>query len=73
VLIVAHGNTLRGLVKYAERISDKDIAELNIPTAIPMVFELEDDMKPIRRYYLGDQEAAKKAAEAVAAQSKVKT
>ena len=72
VLLVAHGNTLRGVIKYAERISDKDIADLNIPTAIPMVYEVEDDMKPIRRYYLGDQEAAKKAAEAVAAQSKAK-
>ena len=72
VLIVAHGNTLRGMIKYQERISDKDIADLNIPTATPMVYELEDDMKPIRRYYLGDQEAIKKAAEAVAAQSKAK-
>jgi 2,3-bisphosphoglycerate-dependent phosphoglycerate mutase len=72
VLLVAHGNTLRGLIKYAERISDQDIADLNIPTAIPMVYELEDDMKPIRRYYLGDPEAVKKAAEAVAAQSKAK-
>jgi 2,3-bisphosphoglycerate-dependent phosphoglycerate mutase len=72
VLLVAHGNTLRGLVKYAERISDNDIADLNIPTATPMVVELEDDMKHIRRYFLGDQEAVKKAAEAVAAQSKVK-
>jgi 2,3-bisphosphoglycerate-dependent phosphoglycerate mutase len=72
VLIVAHGNTLRGLVKYAERISDEEIADLNIPTAIPMVFELEDDMQPIRRYYLGDQERVKKAAAAVAAQSAAK-
>jgi 2,3-bisphosphoglycerate-dependent phosphoglycerate mutase len=72
VLLVAHGNTLRGLIKYAEKISDKDIAELNIPTAIPMVYEVEDNMKPIRRYYLGDQESVKKAAEAVADQSKAK-
>lgn len=70
VLIVAHGNTLRGLIKYAERISDTEIADLNIPTAIPLVFELEDDMRPIRRYYLGDQEAARKAAEAVGKQAK---
>ncbi len=69
VLLVAHGNTLRGLIKYAERISDKDIAELNVPTAIPMVYELEDNMTPIRRYYLGDQSAAEKAAETVAAQT----
>ncbi|HXX62380.1 MAG TPA: 2,3-diphosphoglycerate-dependent phosphoglycerate mutase [Bacteroidota bacterium] len=73
VFLVAHGNTLRGLIKYAERMSDQDIADLNIPTAIPMVYELEDDMKPIRRYYLGDPETARKAAEAVAAQSKAKT
>lgn len=72
VLLVAHGNTLRGLIKYAEKISDKDIADLNIPTAMPMVYEVEDDMKPIRRYYLGDQESVKKAAEAVADQSKAK-
>jgi 2,3-bisphosphoglycerate-dependent phosphoglycerate mutase len=72
VLIVAHGNTLRGLVKYAERISDQDISELNIPTAVPMVYELEDDMQPIRRYYLGDQDKVKKAAAEVAAQSKAK-
>ncbi len=72
VLIVAHGNTLRGLIKYLERISDKDIADLNIPTAMPMVYEFEDDGKPIRRYYLGDQEAVKKAEEAVSAQSKAK-
>ena len=72
MLLVAHGNTLRGLIKYVERISDKDIADLNIPTAIPMVYEFEDDMTPIRRYYLGDQEEVRKAAEAVAAQSKAK-
>ncbi len=70
VLLVAHGNTLRGLVKYAERIPNKEIAELNIPTAIPMVYELEDDMTPIRRYYLGGQEAAEKAVRAVAGQAK---
>jgi 2,3-bisphosphoglycerate-dependent phosphoglycerate mutase len=72
VLLVAHGNTLRGLIKYAEKISDKDIADLNIPTAIPMIYEVEDNMEPIRRYYLGDQESVKKAAEAVADQSKAK-
>jgi 2,3-bisphosphoglycerate-dependent phosphoglycerate mutase len=70
VLIVAHGNTLRGLIKYVERTSDEAIADLNIPTATPMVYEFEDDMRPIRRYYLGDPEAAKKAAEAVADQLK---
>lgn len=55
--------------KYAERISGKDIAVLNIPTAIPMVYELEDDMNPIRRYYPGDQETVEKEAEAVADQT----
>lgn len=72
VLMVAHGNTLRGLVKYAERISDEDIVGLNIPTATPMVFELDDNMQPIRRYYLGDQEQVQKKAAAVAEQSKMK-
>ena len=71
VLLVAHGNTLRGLVKYAERISDEDIADLNIPTGTPLVYELEDDMRPVRRYYLGDPEKAKKATEAVASQGKI--
>jgi len=70
VLLVAHGNTLRGLIKYVERISDEEIADLNIPTATPIVYELEDDMRPVRRYYLGDPEAAKKAAQAVADQMK---
>jgi 2,3-bisphosphoglycerate-dependent phosphoglycerate mutase len=70
VLLVAHGNTLRGLIKYAEGISDQAIADLNVPTARPLVYELEDDMKPIRRFYLGDQEAVRKAAQAVADQSR---
>jgi 2,3-bisphosphoglycerate-dependent phosphoglycerate mutase len=71
VLVVAHGNTLRGLLKYAEGISDRELADLNIPTGIPLVYELENDMKPIRRYYLGDPEKAKKATAAVASQGKV--
>jgi len=70
VLVVAHGNTLRGFLKYAERISDADIADLNIPTAVPVVYEVGDDMKPIRRYYLGDEEAVKKSVQAVADQTK---
>jgi 2,3-bisphosphoglycerate-dependent phosphoglycerate mutase len=70
VLITAHGNSLRALVKYLDHISDADIVELNIPTGIPLVYELDDDLKPIRSYYLGDPEAAKKAAERVAAQAK---
>lgn len=70
VLIVAHGNSLRGLVKYLDDVSDEDITQLNIPTGLPLVYELDDDLKPIRNYYLGDQEAAAKAAEAVANQAK---
>ena len=72
VIVVAHGNTLRGLLKYAEGISDQELANLNIPTGIPLVYELENDMKPIRRYYLGDPEKAKKATAAVASQGKKK-
>ena len=70
VLIAAHGNSLRALVKYLDNIPDADIVGLNIPTGIPLVYELTDDLKPIRSYYLGDPEAVKKAAEAVAAQLK---
>ncbi len=69
VLICAHGNSLRALVKHLDQISDQDIAEVNIPTGIPLVYELDDQLKPIRNYYLGDPEAAKKAAEAVAQQA----
>ena len=68
VLIAAHGNSLRALVKYLDQISDSDIVELNIPTGIPLVYELDDSLKPIRHYYLGDADAARKAAEAVAKQ-----
>jgi 2,3-bisphosphoglycerate-dependent phosphoglycerate mutase len=68
VLIAAHGNSLRALVKYLDNISDDAIVELNIPTGIPLVYELDDAMKPIRNYYLGDPEAAKNAAAAVAKQ-----
>jgi 2,3-bisphosphoglycerate-dependent phosphoglycerate mutase len=68
VLIAAHGNSLRALVKYLDSISDDDIVELNIPTGIPLVYELDADLKPIKSYYLGDPEAAKNAAAAVAKQ-----
>ena len=68
MLIAAHGNTLRALVKYLDDISEQDIVELNIPTGIPLVYELDAALKPIRSYYLGDAEAAKKAAAAVAQQ-----
>jgi len=68
VLITAHGNSLRALVKYLDRVSDQDIVELNIPTGIPLVYELGADLTPIRNYYLGDPEAARQAAEAVSRQ-----
>ena len=72
VLIVAHGNSLRALVKYLDAVSDEDIVDLNIPTGVPLVYELDQNLKSIKNYYLGDQEAiANKAAE-VAAQGKSK-
>jgi len=70
VLITAHGNSLRALVKYLDRISDADIIELNIPTGIPLVYALDDALAPLRHEYLGDPEAAKRAADAVARQTK---
>jgi 2,3-bisphosphoglycerate-dependent phosphoglycerate mutase len=72
VLIAAHGNSLRALVKYLDNISDADIVELNIPTGVPLVYELDDNLKPIKHYYLGDQEAIAAAMNAVANQGKVK-
>ncbi|MCC6132610.1 MAG: 2,3-diphosphoglycerate-dependent phosphoglycerate mutase [Acidobacteria bacterium] len=72
VLIAAHGNSLRALVKHLDGLSEEAIIELNIPTAIPLVYELDDDLKPLKNYYLGDPEAAKKAAEAVAKQAAAK-
>ncbi|NOY97903.1 MAG: 2,3-diphosphoglycerate-dependent phosphoglycerate mutase [Chloroflexi bacterium] len=72
VLIAAHGNSLRAMVKYLDNIPDEEITGLNIPTGIPLVYELDDGLKPIKSYYLGDPEAAKKAAAAVAAQGKAK-
>jgi 2,3-bisphosphoglycerate-dependent phosphoglycerate mutase len=68
VLIAAHGNSLRALVKYLDNVGDSDIVELNIPTGIPLVYELDDRLKPIRHYYLGDPAAAAAAAAAVAQQ-----
>jgi 2,3-bisphosphoglycerate-dependent phosphoglycerate mutase len=70
VLIAAHGNSLRALVKYLDGISDTDIAELNIPTGIPLVYELDATLAPVRHFYLGDPEAAAKAAASVANQTK---
>lgn len=72
VIIAAHGNSLRALVKYLDNISEKDILELNIPTGMPLVYELDDNLKPIKHYYLGDPEEVKKAMEAVASQGKAK-
>jgi len=72
ILIVAHGNSLRALVKHLDRISDEDILGVNIPTGLPLVYELDEDIQPIDRYYLGDPEAVKKAMEAVANQGKAK-
>ena len=71
-LIVAHGNSLRALIKYLDNVSDEEITSLNIPTGIPLVYELDNDLKPIRHYYLGDAEAAAKAAAEVANQAKTK-
>ncbi len=70
ILVAAHGNSIRALVKYLDNIADDDIVGLNIPNGIPLVYELDADLKPIRHYYLGDAEAAAKAAAAVAAQGK---
>ncbi len=72
VIISAHGNSLRALVKYLDNVSDSEIPELNIPTGIPLVYELDDDLRPIRHYYLGDPEAVKAAMEKVANQGKAK-
>lgn len=72
VIIAAHGNSLRALVKYLDNVSEADITELNIPTGLPLVYELDDNLKPLKSYYLGDPEAVKKAMEAVAAQGKAK-
>jgi len=72
VIICAHGNSLRALVKYLDNISDNEIVELNIPTGIPLVYELDNELHPLRHFYLGDPEAVRKAAEAVANQGKAK-
>jgi 2,3-bisphosphoglycerate-dependent phosphoglycerate mutase len=72
VLIAAHGNSLRALVKYLDDVPDDVIPAVNIPTGMPLVYELQEDLKPIRNYYLGDPEKVKKAMEAVASQGKVK-
>jgi 2,3-bisphosphoglycerate-dependent phosphoglycerate mutase len=73
VIVAAHGNSLRALIKYLDNVSDDDIVELNVPTGQPLVYELTDDLEPVRHYYLGDQEAIKAAMEAVANQGKAKS
>jgi 2,3-bisphosphoglycerate-dependent phosphoglycerate mutase len=73
VLIVAHGNSLRALVKFLENVSDDEIVERNIPTGIPLVYQLNDDLKALNRFYLGDQAAAEAKAAAVANQAKART
>lgn len=72
VIIAAHGNSLRALVKYLDNIPEDEIVELNIPTGVPLVYELDEDLKPITHYYLGDPDAVRKAMEAVANQGKKK-
>jgi 2,3-bisphosphoglycerate-dependent phosphoglycerate mutase len=70
LVVAAHGNSIRALVKYLDGVSDSDIVGLNIPNGIPLVYELDDELKPLRHYYLGDAAAAAKAAAAVASQGK---
>ena len=72
LIIAAHGNSLRALVKYLDDISDAEIVSRNIPTGVPLVYEMDDDLKPLKSYYLGDQEAIKAAQDAVANQGKSK-
>lgn len=72
ILISAHGNSLRALVKHLDNISDSNIVGMNIPTGIPLVYELDDNLKPLNRYYLGDPDVVKRAIETVAAQGKTK-
>ncbi len=72
VLIAAHGNSLRAIIKHLDQLTDEEIMELNVPTGIPLVYELDDQLKPIKKYYLGDEEEIKKAIESVANQSKAK-
>jgi len=70
VLIAAHGNSLRALVMYLDNVSEEEIVRLNVPTGIPLVYELDDNLRAINHYYMGDPEVAKRAAEAVASQAK---
>jgi 2,3-bisphosphoglycerate-dependent phosphoglycerate mutase len=72
VLVAAHGNSLRALIKYLDNVSDDDIVGVNIPTARPLVYELDADLRPLRHYYLGDAAEIERAMAAVAAQGKAK-
>ena len=72
VIIAAHGNSLRALVKYLDNMSEEEILKLNIPTGMPLVYELDKNLKPLRHYYLGDPEEVRKAMESVANQGKAK-
>ena len=72
IIIAAHGNSLRALVKYLDDLSEEEVLKLNIPTGMPLVYELDADLKPIKSYYLGDEEAVKAAMDAVANQGKAK-
>ena len=72
VLIVAHGNTLRALIQYLDQLSEDDIIDLNIPTGIPLIYELNEQMQPLQHYYLGDPETVKQAAESVARQAEAR-
>jgi 2,3-bisphosphoglycerate-dependent phosphoglycerate mutase len=72
LIIAAHGNSMRALVKYLDKVSDEEILKLNIPTGVPLVYELDDNLKPIKHYYLGDQEAINRATHAVENQGKQK-
>ena len=72
VLIAAHGNSLRALVKYLDHVSEQEIVELNIPTGIPLVYELDEQLQPVKKFYLGDQEAAMRKAAAVANQAQAR-
>ena len=71
ILISAHGNSLRALVKYLDNLSEEEVLDLNIPTGVPLVYELDDDLNPIRRYYLGDPAQIEQAMQAVANQGKI--
>ena len=72
VIISAHGNSMRALVKYLDDVSDEDIVRLNIPTGVPLVYDLDDSLKPLKNYYLGDQEEIRKAIDSVANQSRAR-